>query len=91
MPNNKLINIFDPNVDEISQGFTINSWHVLSPHSIKFAQPPNIEEKFLHSQIIFPRPPPIISQLELIKFEIPPPIIVQLGLYLLLQVVLEIV
>ncbi len=28
MANNKLINIFDPNVDEISQGFTINSWHV---------------------------------------------------------------
>ena len=28
MANNKLVNIFDPNVDEISQGFTINSWHV---------------------------------------------------------------
>ena len=24
----KLENIFNPNVDEISQGFTINSWHV---------------------------------------------------------------
>ena len=24
----KFENIFDPNVDEIAQGFTINSWHV---------------------------------------------------------------
>ena len=25
---NKLENIFNPNVDEISQGYTINAWHV---------------------------------------------------------------